>query len=194
MADITIPKPQALQSLDPRDYEIRIVVAGSRGYMDRREFHEVLCAYLERFEGKNILFISGAAHTGADDLIIRWCKKYKFPCKEMPADWDTLGKRAGYVRNTEMAKLGTHLLEFYDGTSRGSAHMIEEAMKYGLMTKIIYVRIPEVEYAQPQGPRTVEPAKKPEVVKGLSEVDFDAMMTNNNPAKTEPVYEYEHFN
>lgn len=150
------PKPQAQHSLDPRDYDIRIIVAGSRGYNDRREFHNVLCAYLERFEGKNVLFISGAAPTGADDLIIRWCKKFKFPCKEMPADWDNpdYGKRAGYIRNAEMGKIGTHLLSFYDGNSRGTAHMIDEAMKNGLMVKIVNVKLPDREtndYVPPKG-------------------------------------------
>lgn len=175
MADIIIPNPQELQSLEPRDYQIRIIVAGSRGYENRKEFHEVLCAYLERFEGKNILFISGEAPTGADDLIIRWCKRYKFPCKLMPADWDGLGKRAGYVRNAEMAKIGTHLLVFYDGTSRGSAHMIEEGMKQGLMSKIIYVNVPQEDYKQPQGSRDV--LIDPELSPGIS-----------NPL-VEPVYE-----
>lgn len=143
--DMVVPPVQELQSLEPRDYEIRIIVAGSRGYNDRQEFHDVLCAYIERFEGKPILFISGAARTGADNLIILWCKKFGYPCKEMPADWDNpeLGKRAGYVRNSAMASVGTHLLEFYDGQSRGSAHMIDEAINKGIMVKIVRIEVPD---------------------------------------------------
>lgn len=133
-----IPKTQEVQSLNPRDYETRIIVAGSRGYDNRIDFHKVLCAYLERFDTP-ILFVSGKAPSGADDLIIRWCKKFKYPCLEKPADWNSLGKRAGYVRNAEMAKIGTHLLAFHDGQSPGTGHMIEEALKEGLHAKIIYI-------------------------------------------------------
>lgn len=132
------PQTQEQQSLNPKEYDYRVIVAGSRGYDNRREFHKVLCAYLERFDGP-VLFISGKAPTGADDLIIRWCEKFKYPCLKMPADWDTNGKRAGYLRNAEMAKVGSHLLAFYDGQSRGTGHMIDTAIKEGLPSKIIYI-------------------------------------------------------
>lgn len=150
MSAIIKPPPQEKQSIDPRDYQIRIIVAGSRGYNDRREFHDVLCKFIERFEGQDILFISGDASSGADDFIIRWCKRYGYPCKEMPADWDNPeyktrnGKsRAGFVRNAEMAVIGTHLLAFYDGNSPGTAGMIDEAMTRKLTVKIIKVTLPD---------------------------------------------------
>ena len=33
-----------------------------------------------------IIYISGAAKTGADNLIIRWCKEHCFSWVEFPAD------------------------------------------------------------------------------------------------------------
>jgi len=150
MAPIIKPPPQEKQSLDPRDYQVRIIVAGSRGYSDRREFHDVVCKFIERFEGQDLLFISGAASSGADDFIIRWCKRYGYPCKEMPADWDnpeyktSSGKsRAGFVRNADMARIGTHLLAFYDGQSPGTAGMIDEAIREKLTVKIVKVTLPD---------------------------------------------------
>lgn len=53
-------------------------------------------------------------------------------------NWDGLGKRAGYVRNVEMAKFAIEnnsvgvLIAFWDGKSKGTKRMIEQAAKYGL--------------------------------------------------------------
>jgi hypothetical protein len=143
-----IPPPQEMQSVDPRDYEVRIIVAGSRNYADRREFHDLIVSYIERFDVP-ILFISGKAPTGADDLIIRWCKKFKYPCAEYPANWDDgvgdnvlRNRAAGHQRNYTMSLVGTHLLAFFNGTSPGTAGMIDVAMKKRLLVKIINVTIP----------------------------------------------------
>lgn len=126
------PPGQDNMSIDPKDYEIRIVVFGSRSLKDKTLFHEKLMDYLEEFEGKPILFISGAALRGADDFIIRWCKKYHYPCREYPAIWKPQGPNgptdmaAGFTRNTHMSKVANYGLGFYDGESHGTAHMIEQ--------------------------------------------------------------------
>ena len=143
-----------MTSLNPEDYEIRIIVAGSRGYNDRRQFHEVLTDYIKQFD-KPFLFISGKASSGADELIIRWCKKFSHPCKEMPADWENLdvphpviktradGKQynahAGHDRNLAMARIATHLLVFYDGKSTGTRNMLSLAKQFKLITTTILI-------------------------------------------------------
>lgn len=143
-----------MMSLNPEDYEIRIIVAGSRGYRDRRQFHEVLTDYIKPFD-QPFLFISGKASSGADDLIIRWCQKFHYPCKEMPADWENLetphaviktrpdGKlynaHAGHERNLAMARLATHLLVFFDGKSPGTRNMLALAKQYKLVTTTILI-------------------------------------------------------
>ena len=116
------PKLQTLQSTNPKDYHTRIIVAGTREWGDKKLFHDTLIEYLERFD-EPILFISGAAKTGADRFIIDWCKKFKYPCLEVPADWDAYDKAAGYKRNEQMLEMATHLLCFWDTRSRGTAHM-----------------------------------------------------------------------
>ncbi|MDD2879781.1 MAG: SLOG family protein [Rhodoferax sp.] len=136
---VLIPDAQKLQSLNPKDYTNRVIVAGSRGYDNREEFHRMMCAYVKRFDTP-ILFISGVAPSGADDLIIRWCARFKYPCLQMPADWDLNGKAAGFIRNAEMAKIASHVLAFYDGESRGTGHMIDLAIKDKLQVKILYIK------------------------------------------------------
>lgn len=137
-----IPLPQEQQSLDPKEYKVRIIVAGTRHWCDKPLFHETLIEYLKRFSDP-VLFVSGAASTGADRLIVDWCKKFKYPCLEMPAKWDQLGQSAGYVRNTEMAEIGTHLLCYWDIASKGTKHMREVAIQKHLTVTTIAIEKPQ---------------------------------------------------
>lgn len=127
-----LPKPQQKQSLDPKDYEIVCVVFGSRYWNDRKYFHEKIMEFIEDQEGKEILFVSGAAKSGADDLIIRWCAKFGFPCLRMPADWNNEKGRAGFnprtagfVRNEEMSCVANQGISFWDHVTVGTGDMVE---------------------------------------------------------------------
>jgi hypothetical protein len=133
------PSPQSLCSQSPKDYAVRCIVAGTRKYDNMREFHEAVCDQLRDFDAP-VLFISGAARSGADDLIIRWCHRFGYPCLQMPADWNT-GRGAGFARNTNMAILGTHLLAFHDGQSPGTQHMIDQAIRHRLSVRTLRVRV-----------------------------------------------------
>lgn len=156
------PKPQLLQSLDLQDYRVRIVVAGTRGYNNRREFHEIICQYLETFEDP-VLFISGGARTGADHLIIEWCNKFDYPCKIYPAFWESEGKIAGFLRNERMAKAATDLITFHDGVSPGTADMKRRASFHQLRTLDILIEIPppENQPAQHHGRDSDQPTYYP---------------------------------
>ena len=56
-----------------------------------------------------------------------------------PADWLNLGKRAGYVRNTDIVKNSDMIIAFWDGKSKGTKHTIGLAQKMGKECKIINV-------------------------------------------------------
>ena len=47
------------------------------------------------------------------------------PCHRFSAEWQRLGKAAGYYRNRQMAQAGDILVAFWDGVSNGTAHMIQ---------------------------------------------------------------------
>ena len=57
--------------------------------------------------------------------------------EEYPADWEAHPKKAGNIRNTEMADNATHLLAFWDGRSTGTADMISKARSRGLVVTVI---------------------------------------------------------
>lgn len=75
--------------------------------------------------------VSGAAR-GVDTLGEMVAKERGVAIKRFPADWDSLGRRAGPLRNIQMADYADALIAVWDGVSRGTAHMIKEAEKRGL--------------------------------------------------------------
>lgn len=135
-----VPTGQENQSINFKDYKIIIVVFGTRQYNNKREFHSFMVEYIKRFD-EPILFLSGAASSGADRFIIDWCKKFKYPCHEMPADWDKHAKAAGYIRNVAMSDIATNGVAFFDGTSPGTNHMIENCEGKLQSLKIVKVKL-----------------------------------------------------
>ena len=137
-------KPQELQSLDLSQYDVRICVNGTRHWADKRTFHQVMIEVLEDIpEGTNIIFISGDASTGADAMIISWSRKFGFPCKRMPADWDASPRGAGYIRNAQMAECMSRLISFWDGVSKGTKHLIDLAITRNLPVRIVEITVEE---------------------------------------------------
>jgi len=82
--------------------------------------------------------VSGGA-PGADSLAEKWAKENKKMLTIYPADWLNLGKRAGYVRNTDIVKNSDMIIAFWDGKSKGTKHTIGLAQKMGKECKIINV-------------------------------------------------------
>ena len=124
--------------------ELRIIIAGSRDFND----YELLKkSAIEIITKKTMLpdltrIISGGAR-GADTLGERFANEMGLEITRFIPDWDDMGKRAGYVRNAEMAKFAVEdnndgmLIAFWDGQSRGTKHMIDLAKRYGLEVHVV---------------------------------------------------------
>ncbi len=66
---------------------------------------------------------------GVDQLGEEWAGRKGIPVKRFPADWNQYGRRAGPLRNREMAKYADALIAIWDGESRGTKNMIDEALR-----------------------------------------------------------------
>lgn len=108
---------------------MKIIIAGGRDFNDYKKLCEI-CDYKLSMQSE-IEIVSGTAK-GADSLGERYAKERNYPIKQFPADWDTFGKAAGYKRNEEMANYADALIAFWNGSSKGTGHMITLAEKYGL--------------------------------------------------------------
>lgn len=119
----------------------RIIIAGGRDFLDYLRMYTEMNVIIQNIHD-DMEIISGCTK-GADTLGMRYAAAMKIPCIKFPADWDKFGKRAGLIRNEEMAKYSISdnskgvLVAFWNGESRGTASMIKLAEKYGLEIHVI---------------------------------------------------------
>lgn len=116
----------------------RIIIAGSRTVPEK---DEKLFSRIERLLAtisySDIEIVSGTCK-GADILGENFAKLNGLPIKQFPADWSQ-GKKAGYLRNKQMAEYSTHLIAIWDGQSKGTKNMIDLANEHGLKVRIIII-------------------------------------------------------
>lgn len=118
-----------------------IIIAGSRDFNNYNVVKKALANFLKSKNTTDKPTIICGMARGADMVGYTLAKKYGLSLKEFPADWNNLGRKAGYVRNKEMAQYAHDngngvLLAFWDGESRGTKHMIDLAKKYNLEVHI----------------------------------------------------------
>ena len=121
--------------------ELRVIVAGSRMFNDYDLLKNVLSDFVKHHGTERITIISGGA-AGADQLGERYARENKILFKVFPAQWNIHGKRAGYLRNLQMMNYAievgnSYLIAFWDGKSKGTKHMIDNAKKNGMTVNII---------------------------------------------------------
>lgn len=90
----------------------------------------------EKMRTHRVIIVSGHAH-GADTMGERFAKEQGLTVEFHPAKWRALGKAAGMIRNVEMARASDALIAFWDGRSRGTAHMISFARRRGLEVSVV---------------------------------------------------------
>jgi hypothetical protein len=111
-----------------------VIIAGSRDFNDQALLYE-RCDHLLS-QQSDVVVISGAAR-GADQMGERYATDRGLGIVRMPADWETHGKRAGYLRNNAMLERADAVIAFWDGTSRGTANMIDIARKAGVPVRVV---------------------------------------------------------
>jgi hypothetical protein len=113
---------------------MKVIIAGGRDFDD----YDLLCEKCDKILSRQteIEIVSGRVR-GADQLGERYAKERNYPIKMFAADWNRYGKRAGYIRNEDMANYGDGLILFWNGISKGSEHMLNTAKEWNLKIRII---------------------------------------------------------
>ena len=106
---------------------MKTIIAGSRTIGDYSLVEDAVKAC-----GWDVTTVICGGATGVDTLGAEWAIKNRVTIKSYPAKWNVHGKKAGYIRNVEMAEVGDALILIWDGTSRGSKMMKDIATKKGL--------------------------------------------------------------
>lgn len=118
---------------------MKVIIAGGRNY-NKQHIVDATMKYITAKDGADITVtevVCGCAR-GADTLGRNWAEAKEIPVKEFPASWKEHGKKAGVLRNVEMANYADALVAFWDGESRGTKHMIDTANKKGLK---VFIRL-----------------------------------------------------
>lgn len=86
---------------------------------------------------EDTVIVHGACPKGADAMADALAKQWGVTVETHPADWGLHGRRAGFVRNAEMAELGADVcLAFNHNNSNGTKMMADLTQKAGIPTKI----------------------------------------------------------
>ena len=118
-----------------------LIIAGGRDFDNYDLLKlETMKFIIECKPTNQITIISGCAR-GADQLGERFAREFNLELWEFPADWTKWGKQAGPKRNREIAKNASHLIAFWDGTSKGTKNMIENAHEFNLKVKVARYQI-----------------------------------------------------
>ncbi len=114
---------------------MKTIIAGSRNITD---IHKLINA-IDKIDWEISIIVSGAAR-GVDRLGEDYARLNNIPVMQYPARWAVHGKKAGYIRNLEMAHNAEALIALWDGKSKGTKHMIDIANMRKLKVFVYIVR------------------------------------------------------
>jgi predicted nucleic acid-binding protein len=110
---------------------MKVIIAGSRDITDYQFVKEAIEAAIET-SGFVITEVIFGCAKGVDTLGEKWARENNIPIAHFPADWKQYGKRAGHLRNSQMADYGEALIAARIDETPGTTNMIEIAEKKGL--------------------------------------------------------------
>lgn len=108
---------------------MRLLVCGGRDFNNEALLNMVLDA-VQRKKGVTLLIEGGAV--GADRLARQWAKRAGVPWQTFEADWKTLGRAAGVIRNQVMLDQGKPDGVIAFQGNRGTADMVRRARLAGV--------------------------------------------------------------
>jgi len=109
----------------------KILICGTR----KKGYYDLVCTIMNtRGRIQDMEIIEGCCPDSADAYVERWAgilgvKIHHFPSHE-----------GNYLkRNIEMVKLADEVIAFWDGYSYGTAHTIAQAVKKGILVKVVEI-------------------------------------------------------
>jgi hypothetical protein len=108
---------------------MKLIIAGSRDFSNWDYFINHFIKMPEWLLNTVDEIVSGGAQ-GADYLGECLAQSCGLRLTRFLADWEKHGKRAGMIRNTQMAEYADGLIAFWDGQSSGTNNMIKQMKRY----------------------------------------------------------------
>jgi predicted Rossmann fold nucleotide-binding protein DprA/Smf involved in DNA uptake len=110
---------------------MKYAIIGSRSFND----YGKLCSTMNEYDDVTEIISGGAK--GADSLGALYASSKNIPLTVFRPDW-SIGRHAGFLRNTQIIESSDVVVAFWDGESKGTLDSIKKAEKMGkLCVKII---------------------------------------------------------
>jgi YspA, cpYpsA-related SLOG family len=113
---------------------VKTIIAGSRTIEDYLLVEQAI-----RESGFEITEVVSGTARGVDRLGEQWAFQRGIPVQRFFPDWDQFGKRAGFLRNEQMAKYAEALIAVSKNGSSGTNDMIRRAELNNLKIHILYL-------------------------------------------------------
>jgi hypothetical protein len=105
---------------------MKVIIAGTRSVDESPDMMAVLEEAISE-SGFGIDEVVSGGASGVDRLGEKWACAYNKPVQQFLPDWDRFGKAAGPKRNTQMLEYADALLALWDGESKGTKNIIDQA-------------------------------------------------------------------
>lgn len=119
-----------------------VIICGSRDFENYELLKEKCNNILSRKlidPDTKVVIVSGCAR-GADSLGERYAAEIGLEVLKYPADWDKYGKKAGYLRNKQMAEVSNAVIAFLvpdENKNKGTKNMVSLAKLSKLLVREI---------------------------------------------------------
>lgn len=137
-------------SLLIRGQVTRLLVCGSRKWLDEQAVYDALDAWLEGYTGRwsELTIVEGECTVWdsedhrrkdtPDTWARKWAESYGFKVDPFPADWSQ-GKGAGFRRNQQMLDSQVdEVVAFWVHGSNGTQDMIKRATQKGVPVQVVH--------------------------------------------------------
>lgn len=135
---------------------MKTIIAGSRTLIDYAEFCEILYPHKKHISevvcGMALHWLWEDDYTagGVDRMAYRWAKANAIPIKEFkPSDKHSSPARF-FIRNEAMGDYADKLIAIWDGSSKGTKHMIQYMKKLQKPLEVHYRNHPDNKYTKRQ--------------------------------------------
>ncbi len=112
---------------------MKIAMVGSRDFSNLNLVKNIIKQINEKYP--DAIIVSGGAR-GVDQTAEIAAIRCGLETLIFPADWETHGKKAGFLRNAQIVENCDILLAFWDGLSKGTANTIDIALN---LKKKVYI-------------------------------------------------------
>ena len=114
---------------------MNIVISGSGSFDDYKYFQSMINEHLRHRDKKGIVLVAGDGY-GTDSMTNTFASRYHYEFKEFLTDKTLSGKRASMQKNMQMLDIADEVIVFWDGRSKGAAHIIGQSLQRKIKIKV----------------------------------------------------------